>query len=149
MNIASTIQQVREAKSNNGIVKVDVATNKATDNGTATANSNSNAAVAQTKEVVKPDTVTLSRKSVALASTAKTDSASRATATPTAVTTATKSEPKVEETTKQVAAVEKSKGTKANFRQAMMKSQSELRSTVNGLTKAGVSSRKIGNMIRT
>ncbi|MGR3302516.1 MAG: hypothetical protein ACUZ8I_08445, partial [Candidatus Scalindua sp.] len=46
-------------------------------------------------------------------------------------------------------AVEKSKGTKANFRQAMMKSQSELRSTVNGLTKAGVSSRKIGNMIRT
>ncbi len=77
MKIASTIHQVRENKSQNqNAVKVG-AVNNAASNGTNN-NANNNAAVAQST-VVKTDTVTLSKKSVALAS-----------------KTATKSEPNVE-----------------------------------------------------
>jgi hypothetical protein len=71
MHIASTIQQVRETKSQNA-VRVNAA-NKGTNN-----NANNSAAVAQSPRT-RTDTVTLSKKSVALAA-----------------KTATKSEPKVE-----------------------------------------------------
>ncbi len=80
MKIASTIQQVRENKSNNG-VKADAVNNAV--NGTGNY-ANNNAAVAQSK-VVKTDTVELSKKSVELAA-----------------TTATQSEPKVEKATEKV-----------------------------------------------
>ncbi|MGR3175588.1 MAG: hypothetical protein ACUZ8N_13465, partial [Candidatus Scalindua sp.] len=70
MNIASTIHQVRETKSENA-VRVNAA-NNASNNG-ANTNPDSNTAVAQSK-VVKTDIVELSQKSVELATTTQSDS---------------------------------------------------------------------------
>ena len=113
-------------------------------------------ATAQTKEVVKPDTVTVSEKSAALAAAAKKDSSSNGTQTQTAAATATKSEPKVEETAKQVTATDKSTAqvktktiTRANYRQSMKESQKELSNVVKNLKKAGVGRRDVYSMIRS